>query len=102
MVQHFSGSEGRIEGINKKILIRGKGTQNQAPTAHLDTHQFFQGQDLGDSFFFAQAFFEYLKYFDQVYEEHSSLIRPLHFYNLQQILRSILNTRRSTTGKEEL
>ncbi len=90
MVHHFSGAEAKIEGTNKKIMLRGKMMGNQQ-SGNLEATNMNTNNpgDLGESMYFAQAYYEYLKYFESLYDSQN-IIKPLHFFNLLNIMRSIL------------
>ena len=45
--------------------------------------------------------FDYLQYFDHLLTTQK-ILKSLHLFNINNILRSIFNLRRSSTGKEEL
>jgi hypothetical protein len=67
----------------------------------LSTHILVNNQDLGENLYLVHAIYDYLQYFDHLHEQ-TNKIKSLHFFNICNILRSVLNVRRVSTGREEL
>lgn len=44
---------------------------------------------------------EYLHYFNHLYES-LHVLKPLHLFNIGNILKSVFHLRRSSTGKDEI
>jgi len=89
-IHFYNGSESKIEGVIKRILVRGKPVHG-APSDQLS-------QIREHSYFFEQAF-HFISDLD-FYHEKNGTLHPLHIFSFGNVLRSIV--RRGSTGKEEL
>jgi len=108
---HYSGSEAKIERINKQVLIKGSKSQETAATSQRGAKDQSTNSVSAESpslsrsrrqnGFFFEAIFEYLKYLERVYDENN-LVLSLHLTSLNLILSSLLQERHQSTSKEDL
>lgn len=95
---HYSGSESKLEKVNKRVLIRAsKSEYAQAQSKYTfnpKTHSRLSisyVKTKGKVHFF-EAIFDYLLYFDRLYDE-KGIIKSLHLAGINLILSSILQDR---------
>ena len=97
---HFSERESRIEKANKRVLIRGKRQDSSSSSAHsqaqlhqsLNTLTTGLGKNRVRNGHFFEAIFEYLRYFERLYDERK-FVRSLHLTSINLILSSVLQER---------
>lgn len=97
---HFSERESRIEKANKRVLIRGKRQDSSSSSAQSQAqlHQSLNalttglGKNRVRNGHFFEAIFEYLRYFERLYDERK-FVRSLHLTSINLILSSVLQER---------
>ena len=92
---HFSGSESKIERVNKRALIRGT-SSNDAFTQtrqslHSSLSQLSSGinKNRAKRGYFFEAIFEFIKYLGGIFEAKNTIM-SLHLTSINLILSSVL------------
>ena len=92
---HYSGSESKLEKVNKRVLIRASKSEYAQPQRKY-TFNPNQHSRLSVSYIktkgkvhFFEAIFDYLLYFERLYDEQG-IIKSLHLAGINLVLSSIL------------